>query len=126
MFEESTNDRAHANIFRERGQARSQHADTANDEIDRDTSLRSFIKTLDDLFVSQPIELGNDSRRTTGFCVRGLSFDQAGQFLTQIDRRNQKLVIVLLARVGRQVIEELSCIFTNCCVGSEDAQVSVG
>ena len=84
MFEEPADDATHANVVGQAGHSGSQHANAANDEIDRNAGLRSFIKTFDNVGVSQPIELRDDARGTAGFSMRGLSLDHAGQFLAQV------------------------------------------
>src|SRR2546423_160187 len=73
VFEKPANDAANANVIRDAGHSGTQHANAANDEIDRNAGLGRFIKTFDNPGVSQPIELRDNARRATRFSMRGLA-----------------------------------------------------
>ena len=78
VFEEAAHDAAHANVLRQVRNAGSQHADAPDDEVDRDSALRSFIKAIDDLLISQPIQFRDDTSRTSRFRVRRFALEWTG------------------------------------------------
>ena len=72
-------------IFTQTGHPRSQTTDPADDEIDFHARARCFIKFLDNIFVNDGIQLGNNARRFPRAGVIAFAFNELDQSIAEIE-----------------------------------------
>ncbi|MNV35642.1 hypothetical protein D3C71_1270940 [compost metagenome] len=89
MFQETPDDRTHVDIVRNPGDARSQAAHAAHDEVDTHARLTGLVQRANDLRIGQRVELGNDVRRFAVEGELGLAGNHVEHALFQGERRMQ-------------------------------------
>src|SRR5262249_2251179 len=83
-------DRSHADRFRMTGHSRSQAAEAANYEIDRQALLRSSYQLLADLLILELIHFCHNARGLARFVVFHLASNQPDKTVPHIPRRYQE------------------------------------
>src|SRR5262245_27181839 len=125
MFEEAADDAADADRLAAAGPAGAQTAYAADDQVDGHALARGRVHLLDHRRVGHAVELGDDSGGASGLEVRNFAADHLGDRFAQVDRSDQQLAVLLLARVPGQVVEQLRNVFAEILVGGEEPDVGV-
>ena len=79
VLEVAADDRAHADVLAQAGNARAEHADRARDDLDRGALLRGGVQLLDHRLVGERVHLDPDAgarpgrRGRTGGLIRSIS-----------------------------------------------------
>src|SRR5882762_4340012 len=84
MFEKAADDISYADSFRHSGNAGTQDANAADDQLDRHTCLRCFVKFADEAGVSQSIYFGDDVRRPARLLMSNLAINQRSHLLAHV------------------------------------------
>jgi hypothetical protein len=92
MFEKAAHNADHADVFAQAGDFRAQATDAADDQVNGHICTGSFLKFLDNLFIDEMIEFGDDAGRFACQCVIALALDQSDKAAVQIERRHHQLL----------------------------------
>src|SRR5213076_865339 len=104
VFEEAVHDAAHRDVFTDTGNAGTQAANAAHDEVDLYSRLRGLIQRFNYLRIHQGVHFGDDARRQAVGRVLRFALDQGQDALAQVERRHDQLARALkLADAGEQV-----------------------
>ena len=125
VLQEAAQDRAHANILAQAGNAGAQGTDTPHDHIHRHTSLRSAVQRINHGLIHHGVALNLNLRRAARLVVLNLLIDALNQAATQSTRRHQQRLVVGLRRVTGQLIEQAGDILTNLFVTGNQTQILV-
>ena len=76
MFQESSHDTAHDDVFADPANPRTQRTHAAHIEVNLDAFLGSPIQSLDHVLVQEGIHFGDDTRRTPSSRVIRFALDK--------------------------------------------------
>ncbi len=107
MLEESPDDRAHLDVIGDPGDAGTQRAHAAHDQVDAHAGARGPIQTLDGLWIHQGVELGDDAPALAGAGVCALALDQRVQGFLQLEGRLQQPAQARCLREAGELQEDL-------------------
>src|SRR5262249_3356447 len=125
VLEEAPDDGTNGDAIADARDPRPQAADAADDEIDTYARLRRAVESLDDFVVRQAVQLGDDPRGAPFTGVLHLAIDHRQYPPPQADRRHDQCVVVGLARVARQVIEDVRDVLDDGGPGGHEPEVRV-
>ena len=91
VLEEAAEDRAHADPLAEPLDARPEHADRADDQVDLGARLRGLVELLDDLRVGEVVDLDPDPRVLAGGRGGADRADALDELAAQVERRDEDL-----------------------------------
>ncbi len=122
MLQEAADDTHHLDIIADSGDARTQAANTANDQIDLHARLGRHIEMADDLAIHQRIAFEDEPplRPQLGFAP-----DHLQQSGANGDRRDQELAIRFLAGVSGQKVEQIAGIIGHLFIIGHEADIGV-
>src|ERR1043166_7561462 len=107
VFQEAADDRAHADVIADAGDAGTQAADAADDHVDLHARLRGAVEHTNHLVVGDRVYLEDDPRRAARFRMLGFAVDQLAETRAQIHRRDEHAAVFLLTRIAGQVVEDI-------------------
>jgi len=125
MFQKSSYNADHTNIFRCIFYARDQTADTADDQINLYSGTGSFDQPVYDLFVSKCVHFQPDISIFSGKCSCNLIIDHRQHFILQTERCYQQFVCVFYDFSHRQCLKNSSRLFCDLCIGCHQGKVCV-
>ena len=125
VFQISSYDAVDFDIITEAGYFRTEHADTTDDKLDFDASLRRFIEAGDDFLIKERVHLGDDQSF--------LPLPGPGRFLidffinplTQIERSYGQFVPIWRIGITGQEVEEGRSIDADQRVGSQNTDIRI-
>ena len=125
MFEKTTDNRTHADVIREPGNAGPQRAHSAHDKIDLDAGHRCFVQCGNDLGLEQRIHFGDDC----GFLPRlGLIRflpDRRQDLRMQRERRLPQVLELARLAQPRELHEYLVHVCADLLIAAEQAEVRI-
>ncbi len=126
MLEEAADDRAHPDGVRHAGDARSQRARAAHDQVDLHAGLRGCIQGADHLRFVERVHLGDDPPGTATGSQAGLAFDPLQQARVQGEGRLQQALELHPRGQPGELLEQQVHIVADVRIGGDQAQVGVG
>src|SRR5581483_3229414 len=125
VLEEASDDRAHADVFRDARHAWPQGANTANDEVDLHAGARCPIERLDRLLLDERIHLEDHARRPPGTGVLHLAIELGDELLVHAEGRLDEAIEPRRLREARELQEELVHVLTDFVVAREKPVIRV-
>ena len=107
MLEEPADDRLDVDVLGHAGHAGPQAADTADDEIDRNSGRARFVELLDHRRVDQRVHLRPDSSGLSRARRRDLGIDQLDQLGPHVLRRDDEPLQIARLEIAGDVVEQL-------------------
>ncbi len=122
VLEISPEYRTHPNVLRHSGHAGAQTANSAHHHVDAGAGVARGVQRADHIRVLDRVELEGDATRRTKRC---LVLDETDEFFLELVRRHDELLIVRLATVSRQVVEQLRGVAPDRFFAGEESDVFV-
>jgi len=125
VLEETADDGADADVFRQALDAGAEDGEAADDEVDLDAGLRGLIERLNDGGLEQGVHFGDDARGAAGLGVLLLAADEAEEALGHGERGDEQRAVVVDLGVGGEVVEDHVDALGDLRVAGEQAEVCV-
>src|SRR6185436_7051679 len=125
VLEETSDDRAHANVLRQALDPGLERAYAAHQQLDFHARGRCRIQLFDDLRLEQRIHLGDDARRLAGAGLRRLIADRGDDPLVQRERRLPHVLHLAGAAEAGELLEDLRDVGAYLLVRGQQAEVGV-
>src|SRR6056297_87215 len=125
MFQESSEDRTHLDVFRQARQPRAQAASAPNDEANDYAGPRCPVKGLDDLWLRQRVELGVYAGRSAGFGVIDFTLDSREQEVVQVEWGLHQFMHAGRPPEPGQLDEQRMDVLAELRVGGEEREIGI-
>ena len=120
VFEVAAHDRTHGDGLGQAGYTGPQAAHAAHDEVDLRPRLRRPVEGIDHIVVDEVVHLHDDAA-----VGARLLFDETQDLLAQLEGRDEELVVVDLAAVAGEIVEQLGQVLAEGRVAGEQPDVLV-